>query len=76
MSRSGVGVRYAWQPDDINGVVALLSGAARLQTSPSPLEYQGQNAIGTFPRELASWRSGNRFKRIPMRANTQPAFAT
>ena len=43
----------AWQADDINGVVALLSDDAWRRMSPSRREYRGQNAVGTCLRELA-----------------------
>jgi RNA polymerase sigma-70 factor (ECF subfamily) len=33
-------------------------------------------AIASFLRELATWRRGQRYRLVPTRANTQPAFAT
>jgi RNA polymerase sigma-70 factor (ECF subfamily) len=64
----------AWEADDIDGIVALLTEDAWLRMPPSPLEYQGVEAIGSFLRELAAWRSGQRFRLVATRANAQPAF--
>jgi RNA polymerase sigma-70 factor (TIGR02960 family) len=65
----------AWMSDDIDAVVALLTEDAWVTMPPSPLEYQGRAAIGGFLREIANWRGERRYKLIPTRANTQPAFA-
>jgi RNA polymerase sigma-70 factor (TIGR02960 family) len=65
----------AWTADDIDAVVALLTEDAWVTMPPSPLEYQGRAAIGDFLREIANWRGERRYKLIPTRANTQPAFA-
>jgi RNA polymerase sigma-70 factor (TIGR02960 family) len=64
----------AWEADDIGGIVSLLTEDAWLRMPPSPLEYQGVQAIGSFLRELAAWRSGQRSRLVATRANTQPAF--
>jgi RNA polymerase sigma-70 factor (ECF subfamily) len=64
----------AWEADDIDTVVALLTDDAWLSMPPSPLEYQGHTAIATFLGEIANWRGQRRYKLIPTRANTQPAF--
>ncbi len=64
----------AWVADDIDAVVSLLADDARLSMPPSPLEYQGHIAIAAFLLETASWRGARRYKLIPTRANTQPAF--
>jgi RNA polymerase sigma-70 factor (TIGR02960 family) len=66
----------AFQADDIDGVVALLTEDAWLTMPPWTLEYQGPLVIGSFLRQLATWRRGQRSRLIPTRANTQPAFAT
>jgi RNA polymerase sigma-70 factor (TIGR02960 family) len=63
-----------WVADDIDGVVALLTEDAWVTMPPSPLEYQGRAAIAGFLREIANWRGERRYKLIPTRANTQPAF--
>jgi RNA polymerase sigma-70 factor (ECF subfamily) len=64
----------AWVADDIDAVVALLTDDAWMSMPPSPLEYQGGPAIAAFLRETANWRGQRRYKLIPTRANTQPAF--
>jgi RNA polymerase sigma-70 factor (ECF subfamily) len=64
----------AFQADDINGIVALLTEDAWLTMPPSTLEYQGRLVIASFLRELATWRRGRRYRLVPTRANTQPAF--
>jgi RNA polymerase sigma-70 factor, ECF subfamily len=65
----------AFQADDINGIVALLTEDAWLTMPPSPLEYQGRLVIASFLRENTNWRRGQRYLLVPTRANTQPAFA-
>jgi RNA polymerase sigma-70 factor (ECF subfamily) len=64
----------AWETGDIDGIVALLTDDGWLSMPPSPLEYQGADAIGAFLQTLAAWRSDQRFLLIATRANTQPAF--
>ena len=64
----------AFQADDIDGVVALLTDDAWLTMPPSTLEYQGRLAIASFLRDVATWRRGQRYRLVPTRANTQPAF--
>jgi RNA polymerase sigma-70 factor (ECF subfamily) len=64
----------AWVADDIDGVVRLLTDDARFSMPPSPLEYQGHLAIAGFLLATANWRGERRYKLIPTRANTQPAF--
>jgi RNA polymerase sigma-70 factor (TIGR02960 family) len=66
----------AFEADDIDGVVGLLTEDAWLTMPPWTVEYQGPAAIGSFLRELAAWRRGRRTRLVPTRANTQPAFAT
>jgi RNA polymerase sigma-70 factor (TIGR02960 family) len=64
----------AFQTDDINGIVALLTEDAWLTMPPSTLEYQGRLVIASFLRENTNWRRGQRYRLVPTRANTQPAF--
>lgn len=64
----------AWMADDIDGVVALLTDEAWFTMPPSPLEYQGRAAIYDLLAEIANRRAGRRYKLIPTRANSQPAF--
>ena len=54
----------------------LLTEDAWLTMPPSTLEYQGRLVIASFLRENVTWRRGQRYRLIPTRANTQPAFAT
>ena len=67
-------VADAWETDDIDGVVSLLTDDAWYSMPPAPFEYQGSDAIGTFLREYATARGGHRFRLVATRANTQPAF--
>ena len=46
----------AFEADDIDTVVALLTEDAWLTMPPSTLEYQGRVLIGSFLRDLATWR--------------------
>jgi hypothetical protein len=64
----------AWETDDIDDIVALLTNDAWVTMPPATLQYQGPTAIDAFLRELANWRSGCRYRLVPTRANTQPAF--
>ena len=58
---------------DVDAVVALLTGDARLTMPPLPLLYQGREAIAAFLREREDVR-GAPLRLVPTRANTQPAF--
>jgi len=64
----------AFEADDIDGVVALLTEDVWLTMPPSALEYQGPVAIASFLGQVATWRSGRRTRLVPTRANAQPAF--
>jgi RNA polymerase sigma-70 factor (ECF subfamily) len=64
----------AFEADDVDGVVALLTEDAWFTMPPSPLEYQGPVAIAALFRMAATARGGRRFTLVPTRANTQPAF--
>ncbi len=64
----------AWEADDIDRIVSLLTDHARLSMPPSPLEYDGREAIAGFLSQLANWRAGRRYRLVPTRANMQPAF--
>jgi RNA polymerase sigma-70 factor (TIGR02960 family) len=63
----------AVQSGDVDAVVALLTGDARLTMPPQPLEYIGHSAIAAFLRHRAELRGGA-LRVVPTRANTQPAF--
>jgi RNA polymerase sigma-70 factor (ECF subfamily) len=64
----------AFQADDVNGIVTLLTEDAWLTMPPITLEYKGRSLIASFLRENAIWRSGQGYRLVPTRANTQPAF--
>jgi RNA polymerase sigma-70 factor (TIGR02960 family) len=64
----------AFENDDIDGVVALLTDDAKLTMPPEPLEYQGREAIDAFLRDRCSKRVGRGFRLVHTRANMQPAF--
>jgi RNA polymerase sigma-70 factor (ECF subfamily) len=64
----------AFERDDIEGVVALLTDDAWLTMPPEPLEYQGRAAIGGFLQDRAYARGNRGVRLVPTRANTQPAF--
>jgi RNA polymerase sigma-70 factor (TIGR02960 family) len=64
----------AFQGDDIDGLVRLLTQDAWLTMPPATLEFQGAAAITAFLREGAAWRGGRTYRTVPTRANGQPAF--
>lgn len=61
----------AFETDDVDGIVALLTHDVLLAMPPLPLEYQGRELAGQFFR--AVW-SDRRYRLVPTRANGQPAF--
>ena len=66
----------AYQADDIEAVIGLLTDDAWLVMPPAPHEYQGRAAIAGFLRASATWRDGRGFRLVPVRAGGQPAFAS
>jgi RNA polymerase sigma-70 factor (TIGR02960 family) len=64
----------AFERDDIEGVVALLTDDAWVTMPPEPFEYQGRAAIARFFRERRCARGGQALRLVPTRANGQPAF--
>jgi RNA polymerase sigma-70 factor (TIGR02960 family) len=64
----------AVESGDVDAMVAVLTGDARLTMPPLPLEYQGHDAIGAFLRHREEVR-GRPLRVVLTRANTQPAFA-
>ena len=65
----------AFEADDIDAVVALLTEDVLVTMPPEPYEYQGLEAVAMFLRDRLHSRSeGNRYQLVPTRANGQPAF--
>jgi RNA polymerase sigma-70 factor (TIGR02960 family) len=64
----------AFESNDIERVVALLTDDACATMPPEPLEYQGSTAIATFLQNRVDARGGRGIRLVPTRANTQPAF--
>jgi RNA polymerase sigma-70 factor (ECF subfamily) len=64
----------AFEHDDIERVVALLTDDASVTMPPEPQEYQGRTAIATFLQDRVDARGGRAIRLVPTRANTQPAF--
>jgi RNA polymerase sigma-70 factor (ECF subfamily) len=64
----------AFESDDVDGVVAVLTDDAWYSMPPATIQYQGQAAIGAFLREVVAWRAGVPTRLVATRANTQPAF--
>jgi RNA polymerase sigma-70 factor (ECF subfamily) len=63
----------AWDEGDVAAIVALLTDDATLAMPPRPSWYRGSDAVGTF---LAAYPLARprRWRRVPVRANGQPAF--
>ncbi len=64
----------AFEADDIDEIVALLTHDAWITMPPSPLEYQGPAMIGEFLRLAVAALGPRRQRLLATRANTQPAF--
>src|SRR3954467_10489077 len=64
----------AFESDDVDGVIALLTDDAWVTMPPDPGEYQGPEAIGRFLRDRVAGRAGRGVRLVPTRANAQPAF--
>jgi RNA polymerase sigma-70 factor (ECF subfamily) len=63
----------AYESDDLDGLVALLSEDVWLRMPPIPLEYQGRELVREFFATVA-FGKGRSFQLVPTRANAQPAF--
>jgi RNA polymerase sigma-70 factor (TIGR02960 family) len=64
----------AFEGGDVDAVVELLTADARLTMPPTPLEYEGREAIAGFLSAVPGGGRLDRFRLIPTRANGQPAF--
>src|SRR5205823_8033327 len=63
----------AWERNDVEAVVALLTEDARMTMPPLPSWYSGRKALATF---LRGWALSDqkRWRLVPARANAQLAF--
>jgi hypothetical protein len=64
----------AFETNDVEGIVQLLTDDAWLTMPPATIQYQGKDAIRAFMR--AGWHrpEAGRHRLLPTRANTQPAL--
>ena len=63
----------AFDRDDIDALVDLLTDDAWLAMPPAPHEYVGPDAIRSFWEASVAGRGGRRLHSVPTRANGQPA---
>jgi RNA polymerase sigma-70 factor, ECF subfamily len=63
----------AWERNDVNAVVAMLTEDARMTMPPLPTWYGGRDAVAVF---LRGWplAGAKRWRLVPARANAQLAF--
>jgi RNA polymerase sigma factor (sigma-70 family) len=64
----------AFEAGDVATVIELLSDDATLTMPPTPLVYQGREAIGRFLSTVPAAGRLDQFKLVATRANGQPAF--
>jgi RNA polymerase sigma-70 factor (ECF subfamily) len=64
----------AWERNDVDAVVAMLTDDARMTMPPLPSWYLGRDAIAVFLRGWALARE-KRWRLLPTSANGQPAVA-
>ena len=62
----------AYESDDLDGLVALLSEDVWLRMPPIPLEYQGRELVRQFLATVAFGKDRSH-RLVPTRANAQPA---
>jgi RNA polymerase sigma-70 factor (TIGR02960 family) len=62
----------AWESDDLDALVALLTDDVFVSMPPIPFEYKGRDVVARFCASI--FRSGRRFDLVGTRANGQPAF--
>jgi RNA polymerase sigma-70 factor, ECF subfamily len=65
----------AFERDDIDGVVALLTEDAVVSMPPQPEWHQGRDAVGAFLRDRHQRRLPRRWRFVPCGANLEPAYA-
>jgi RNA polymerase sigma-70 factor (TIGR02960 family) len=66
----------AFVAGDLAGLLALLTDDAWLRMPPAPHEYHGRPAIAGFLRASWAYRGSRPMHLLPLRANTQPGFAS
>jgi RNA polymerase sigma-70 factor (ECF subfamily) len=64
----------AFETDDVDGIVRLLTDDATLAMPPEPLEYHGAAAARSFFSDWVFARNRGRFRLVATRANGQPTF--
>jgi RNA polymerase sigma-70 factor (TIGR02960 family) len=64
----------AFEGDDIDAVVALLTEDAVVSMPPEPEWHQGRDAVGRFLRDRRERRLPQRWRFVATAANGQPAF--
>jgi RNA polymerase sigma-70 factor (ECF subfamily) len=64
----------AWERNDVDAVVAMLTEDARMTMPPLPSWYSGRGEIAPFLRGWAL-SAAKRWHLVPSSANAQPAFA-
>jgi RNA polymerase sigma-70 factor (ECF subfamily) len=65
----------AFERDDIDAVVALLTDDAVVSMPPQPEWHQGRAAVEAFLRNRLRRRGPHRWRFVPCAANLQPAYA-
>ncbi len=64
----------AFEADNVEGIVALLTDEAWLAMPPATEQYDGPQAIATFLRSSARGRPGDGYTLLPTRAGGHAAF--
>ncbi len=64
----------AFEADDVDRVIALLTDESWLAMPPAAERYDGPQAIGAFLRASAAGRPGDGYTLLPTRAGGHPAF--
>jgi RNA polymerase sigma-70 factor (ECF subfamily) len=65
----------AWEAADVAAFTALLKAEATFSMPPIPAWYQGRETIGALvARTIFAGPARGRWRLLPTRANTQPAF--
>jgi RNA polymerase sigma-70 factor (ECF subfamily) len=64
----------AFEANDVDGIVALLSDDVRLTMPPLPFEYHGLQALTRVLAAATAHDPPRRLRLVPTRANRQPAF--